>query len=461
MVTLSALQTARVLRLTDDALFAFSTQTRSVVFVSAAMEQVSGLTREQLEADPQSWLHNVHPDDISVASASAAWLVDSETQVRYRYLHPLRGERVFEARLSFIAEEQVVMGVVRDVTDAVEAERLRRAGLQRVEDFGALVAHLPVGIILSSGPRVLLANAAARSFFPALGKPTCGVSEALPPALAHFVGTNEAQCGAVTPSERPLRHFSFVVAPLELGGQRHTMWTVSDDTERVETQRRLESATSERHLLERSMLVSEVSAFVTHELAQPLAGITAWIEGSLARLSAETSPSTAAVTQALGSALDQCARAARLVARVRALIVRGEVNPEAVSLGSLFDRARRAAKGQRITLSGGADALAFVDPMYAEVGLVTVLRLFAGEEGATARASFEGPEVVLTFSTPRALSDVTDGPRSLEFAVAVAAFVAIGGQLRREGERLVVRLPSAAGVRLMSPSAQVSTQPAE
>jgi signal transduction histidine kinase len=441
-------QARRLLTLSDDALFVFSIPTGAIVFANAAMGELSGFSVEELKADARGWLARVHPDDRAIASGTAAWQVEREARSRYRYHHPARGERTYEARLAVVEAQQVVVGVVRDVTDSVVAALSRnRYQLFQSEDFAAVVAGLPVAIVLSRGGAVVLANRAALRHFPLLVEASPTVARALPPALAALDGAGKAECGVFTVHSSPLRHLSFVAAPLVVDHESYTMWTITDDTDRIETDRRVASVESQRNLLERSLLVSEISAFVTHELSQPLASITAWVEGALARLDRPGAGQTsdASIGPALQQALIQCQRAAELVGRVRRLIVTGDVRREVVLLEPLVQRAMRSFRASPVRFEGLSGPRVFVDPMYVEVALMTVFRSLAnaGLEGLSGVVRQQAGAVVLDISTARPGLLSTQGPHlGLELAVATTALEAVGGSLQHRPNEVVVSLPA-------------------
>lgn len=444
-------QARQLLSLSADALFVFSIPTGAVVFASPAMVDLSGFSLDELKADARAWLSRVHPDDRAIASGTAAWQVAQEARGRYRYHHPTRGERTYEARLAAVADQRVVVGMVRDVTDSMVAALTRNVHrFPQPEDFAAIVSGLPAAIVLSKGGAIVLANEAALRHFPSLGEAPATVTRSLPPALAALDGATQAQCGALAVSSSPQRHYSFVVAPLAVDGAPHTMWTITDDTDRIESERRVAALESQRNLLERSLLVSEVSAFVTHELSQPLASITAWVEGALARLErpgpgGRVEPS---IGPALQEALTQCQRAAQLVGRVRRLIVTGDVRREAVPLEPLVLRALRGARSPPVDVEGLAGPIVFVDPMYVEVALLTVFRSLAnaGLEGLSAVVRETPGAVLFVISTARPGLLSTQGPHlGLELAVASTALEAVGGSLQHRPNEVVLRLPVASG----------------
>jgi two-component system sensor histidine kinase UhpB len=109
-----------------------------VPFASPGLEEVTGLSAAVLAEDAGAGLARLHPDDqVTVAgqlAAAAASLASVRLEVRY--LHPLKGQRWLEARITGKAEPDGAVlfhGFLSDVTERREAQEAVRALAARVQ----------------------------------------------------------------------------------------------------------------------------------------------------------------------------------------------------------------------------------------------------------------------------------------------------------------------------------------
>jgi PAS domain S-box-containing protein len=120
----------------------------SFPFASAAIEEIYGVSREELAADAQIGAQYIHPDDLAHVRAA---LEESERTLgpwrcEWRMRHPRRGEIWLEGRSMPIREPDggtLWYGVIVEVTERKRAEEAQRRS-QRIEALGRLaggIAH--------------------------------------------------------------------------------------------------------------------------------------------------------------------------------------------------------------------------------------------------------------------------------------------------------------------------------
>ena len=140
----------------------------ALLFVNDAVEQVYGLSRAQVLADPSLLTAAVHPEDRDRVAAAAQQAV-GRWDLRYRIVRPDGETRWVEESALEVAANDLhdgyVVGSVLDVTDRVAAtalaEQARQAAYRQSELFDATLDTTYLGVVvLDSEGRVLRANAA-------------------------------------------------------------------------------------------------------------------------------------------------------------------------------------------------------------------------------------------------------------------------------------------------------------
>jgi PAS domain S-box-containing protein len=111
-----------------------------IIYSSPSAKVVTGLTTEQMTADPDLYYHYVHPDDLCLVLQHDATFAGPgpPAELEYRYLHPALGERwmghvcrpLFDSRGRFVGRR----GTVRDITQRRDAERQVREARAGLED---------------------------------------------------------------------------------------------------------------------------------------------------------------------------------------------------------------------------------------------------------------------------------------------------------------------------------------
>jgi len=112
---------------TEDVLFMFSRDWSELLFVNSAFEDVWGVAVEELEANPQSFLEYVHPEDRERVRQSMKRLTSGEPdEIEYRVIRPDGEQRWMRGQSKPVFDEDGgvdrVVGFVRDITDRRERE---------------------------------------------------------------------------------------------------------------------------------------------------------------------------------------------------------------------------------------------------------------------------------------------------------------------------------------------------
>jgi signal transduction histidine kinase len=464
-----------------EAVFIFDTARPGLAYANAALESLSGLTEAQLIEDFRAWLSRVHSEDLPIAAASGAWESDAPGQtVRYRYRHDTLGWRTFEARLFRIeGSDTLVGGLVRDLTEVIEAERLAQVEVMRQRSLGqfrAAADMLPVGLVLRVNAERFIANAFARRLVPEL---EANLPETFAAALEAPTDTRSTL--KVRPGTPEMRRLEAVTHTVDLGTESLPLLTFTDDTARAQSEAFAQGWASERERLLRSLLVSEMAASIAHDLNQPLTAIQSWVEGVRMRLERMDldHPGMKAILGALNEAAGQGRRAGDIVNRLRSFILRGEVEAGSAPLTLALERAARAfahdGSGLHVVLPPTMATLPRVrgNPAHLEVVVVSLLRhlqprrtselapakrrVAIAEHGIVAgRLRLSVPDGLPAEGEQRVLSsaagvnqDGAVGPHEMDLAVAVAAIESIGGRLsqvdREQGPQFWLDLEVADG----------------
>lgn len=153
---------AGVLAGMDDVVYAASPDFSAIEYVSPASLTLFGLIPEELYVAPHIFVRLVHPEDAAmVEQVRRELLVNQDMELRYRIVRPDGGIRWILDRSHLVVDiagqVQRVGGILRDVTDAVEAEaslHLRERALAS-SSCGVVISDM-----LQPGQPILYANAA-------------------------------------------------------------------------------------------------------------------------------------------------------------------------------------------------------------------------------------------------------------------------------------------------------------
>ncbi len=126
-------------------------------------------------------------------------------------------------------------------------------------------------------------------------------------------------------------------------GRAARLHTLGDVTDRVEAERVKRSQQERLMLTSRLMTAGEMASTLAHEINQPLAAITNYLNGCLQRLRAG-SQSLSEITPAIEKASAQAERAGNIINRVREFVRSRDPRREALNVRSLLDDVIRFAE---------------------------------------------------------------------------------------------------------------------
>jgi PAS domain S-box-containing protein len=120
---------------TDDILFMFDGDWNELLFINSAYEEVWGESIEELEANPESFLDNVHPEDKQRARASMEALSQGvESHIKYRIIRQDGERRWIRANSQPVVDDDgAVVRIVGRVSD-VTGEKERELQLETIID---------------------------------------------------------------------------------------------------------------------------------------------------------------------------------------------------------------------------------------------------------------------------------------------------------------------------------------
>ncbi len=157
----------------------------------------------------------------------------------------------------------------------------------------------------------------------------------------HIIGTDRVVSG---------RRRDGSTFPIELcvgevwsGNKRLFTGFIRDLTERQETEARLQELQSELVHVSRLTAMGEMASAIAHEINQPLAAVTNYLNGSRRLLSGIGDERLSTVRKAIESASEQALRAGQIIRRMRDFVTRGESERRIESLPRLVQEAAALA----------------------------------------------------------------------------------------------------------------------
>ncbi len=118
---------------------------------------------------------------------------------------------------------------------------------------------------------------------------------------------------------------------------------IRDLTERQLTETRLQELQSELVHISRLTAMGEMASALAHELNQPLAAISNYLNGCRRLLQDRADDPSALARDALGKAADQAVRAGQIIHKMRDFVSRGETERKVESLSKLVEEASALA----------------------------------------------------------------------------------------------------------------------
>ncbi|MDP8998237.1 MAG: PAS domain-containing protein [Pseudomonadota bacterium] len=152
----------------DEVLYIREVDGNHFSFVSPAYERVWGESREDLNANPRSFLDNLHPDDRHKVEAAISEQINGhDTDIVYRLKHRDGNERVIHDR-AFVTRDHLTYGlrIVGLAADITEERRVQDLLARNAETFTTLVVSNPFGIyVVDANFRLAELSEGARKAF--------------------------------------------------------------------------------------------------------------------------------------------------------------------------------------------------------------------------------------------------------------------------------------------------------
>ena len=133
------------------------------------------------------------------------------------------------------------------------------------------------------------------------------------------------------------------VGEVLLEGKRQFVGFVRDLTQRQEGERLLHEMQSELLHVSRLGTMGEMAAALAHELNQPLAAMTNYLQGSRRLLESSSDKNAKLLMTALEKAAEQSLRAGQVIQQLREFVARGETEKNAESLKKMIEDASALA----------------------------------------------------------------------------------------------------------------------
>lgn len=157
----------------------------------------------------------------------------------------------------------------------------------------------------------------------------------------HIIGTGRLVVGQRKDgSTFPMELF---VGEVLLPGRRQFTGFVRDLTERQQHEHRLHEVQAELLHISRLSTMGEMASTLAHELNQPLAAISNYLQGSRRLLQNSTDERAPMIRDVLEKAADQALRAGQVIQRLRDFVARGETEHRIESINKLIEEASALA----------------------------------------------------------------------------------------------------------------------
>jgi two-component system sensor kinase FixL len=244
-------------------------------------------------------------------------------------------------------------GIALDINQEKQLEQALRI---REQHFRSILDTVPDAMIVIDGSGVIqFFSTAAERMFGYSEQEAAGlnVRELMPEPdrsrhdgyLARYHATHEPRIigiGRIVTGRRrdgttfPM-HLS--IGEMQSGGKPYFTGFAHDLTEHQQTQTRLRELQSELVHVSRLTAMGEMASALAHELNQPLAAISNYMNGSRKLLAGSVDPVTPKIESALDRAAEQAIRAGQIIRRLRDFVARGESEKRVESLSRLIEEA--------------------------------------------------------------------------------------------------------------------------
>jgi two-component system sensor kinase FixL len=167
--------------------------------------------------------------------------------------------------------------------------------------------------------------------------------------VSHYVATGERRIigigRIVSGQRRDGTVFPMELAVGEAASEGHRIFTgfIRDLTEQQRAELRLKELQSELIHVSRLSAMGTMASTLAHELNQPLAAITYYMQGARDLVGDPGEDARAMLVEALDESANEALRAGNIVRRLREFVARGEVEKRVEDLNHLIDEASRLA----------------------------------------------------------------------------------------------------------------------
>jgi two-component system sensor kinase FixL len=259
--------------------------------------------------------------------------------------------------------------IMRDITDQRAAETVLKASASRLRSILATVPDAMV--VIDEVGCILSFSAAAEQLFGYTEADVLGdnVSRLMPQPhrqqhdayLARYIATGEKRIidtgRIVLGARRDGSTFpmSLFIGEAVDGDRRVFTGFIRDLTEHQATEERLETLQSDLIHVARVGAMGAMASALAHELNQPLAAVTHYVQGVQTLLQDPAPDDLPAIREALDDAAQQALRAGRIVRKLREFVARGEVArsvehlPDLIASTADFSLVGAREKGVEVT----------------------------------------------------------------------------------------------------------------
>src|SRR5262249_32597951 len=293
-------------------------------------------------------------------------------------------------------EQQRIVGELRAANDELSASQRELKG--REAFLRCIVTTFPDAIVVIDDNAVIQSfNGNAERLFGFTGREVLGqnVSMLMPAPhredhdgyLARYLATGERRMigmGRVVVGQRKdgsTFPMELSVGEVVLDGHRQFIGFVRDLTEHHAREQQLHELQSELLHMSRLSTMGQMASTLAHELNQPLAAITNYLQGSRRLLEQNSDERSAQLREVLDKAGDQALRTGQIIRRLRDFVARGETEWRIESIKRLIEEisalALVAAKEHAIRVTFQLDPshdLVLVDKIQVEQVLLNLLR---------------------------------------------------------------------------------------
>jgi PAS domain S-box-containing protein len=332
---------------------------------STNLQRLHGLAPGSFGGSYADFLATVHADDRERVDAAIQQSIQAQTECRieYRYLRADGSVGWLEARGRLTYDDRgqpaQMVGIGMDVTDRKQAEQALRDSEER---FRRAVEGSPNPIMIhAEDGEVLYLSRAWLDVTGYTRSELTTVDAWVRRAYGSRAGELRAKIRSAFDQERTQLNYLEVPVTTRDGDQRTWLFsiaplghlddgravrisTATDITDRLEAEAEARQHREQVAHIARVHTLGEMATGLAHELNQPLAAATNYIEGSLHRLREEDIDPT--VCDGLQRAMDQTRRAGDIVKYIRAMTSKREPDEQPLSLPQILDEAMTLAKEQ-------------------------------------------------------------------------------------------------------------------